>query len=77
MFTLQATADPRCVHTMSSAVEALGMAVPTSASHPAMVPTTNAAQVLNPDKLRDCTRTVEAVMSMLKVLLSSTITAML
>lgn len=58
-------------NTMSSAVEALGMAVPTSASHPAMVPTTNAAQVLNPDKLRDCTRTVEAVMSMLKAGLSS------
>jgi hypothetical protein len=47
-------------------VEALGMALPGTAAHPVVVPTTGAADRLNPQKLRDCEDSVKALMSMLK-----------
>ena len=41
-------------NTMSSCVEAMGMALPGSAAHPVVVPTTGQADRLNPEKIQDC-----------------------
>ena len=53
-------------NTMASAVEALGMCLPGTAAHPAVVPTTAAMLALNPAKVIDCDQTIGALMAMLK-----------
>jgi dihydroxy-acid dehydratase len=53
-------------NTMSSAVEAMGMSLPGSAAHPVVVPTTNASDRLNPEKIQDCEAAVKALFSMLR-----------
>lgn len=53
-------------NTMSSAVEAIGMALPGSAAHPVVVPATGQSDRLNPEKITDCEDAVKALMSMLK-----------